>query len=384
MHIGYITSEYPIDQFKDGVGGIGTFTKAMAESLVKKNIAVSVFVHSQSKNNIFRENGVTIYFVKRYSLKGLTWITNRLYFNNCVNKIIKDKKINIIEAPEWTGFTAFMKFRIPLVIRLHGSDTFFCDLEKRRVKSKNKFYEKKAILGADKVIGVSNFVSKKTKELFNIKKQITTIYNAIDTTKFTPSHKNIEPSTLLYFGSIIRKKGVLKIAEMFNELFKDNSNVKLVFLGRDTVDNKKQKSTIELIKELITQEALKSVSFINAVPYNEVIKFINQSDIIILPSFGEAFPMSWLEAMAMEKKMITSDIGWAKELMIDGETGYMVDPNDIDGFKNSVLKMLTNSKKTLAMSKSARKRIQLNFELSDMINKNVNFYKKVINDYIIS
>ena len=159
MNIAFITPEYPIASFQGNIGGIGTFTKNLAEQLVNNNCKVTVFIYSQSKDEIRVKNGVEIHLVQKKMIKGITWYSNRKYFNKYVNKVILKNNIQIIEAPEWTGFTAFMKFHCPLVIRLHGSDTYFCDLEKRKVKFKNKFFEKKALLGATKIIGVSNFVS---------------------------------------------------------------------------------------------------------------------------------------------------------------------------------------------------------------------------------
>ena len=48
----------------------------------------------------------------------------------------KKENIDIVEAADWTGITAFMKFNCPLILRLHGSDTYFCHLEKRKLKIK--------------------------------------------------------------------------------------------------------------------------------------------------------------------------------------------------------------------------------------------------------
>ena len=132
--------------------------------------------------------------------------------------IVKNNCIDLLEASEWTGFTAFMKFNCPLILRLHGSDTYFCHLEKRKLKIKNKFFEKKALLGATKIVGVSKFVAKKTKELFKLNIDIDVIYNTIDTNKFKPNHQNIQLKSLLYFGTLVRKKGVLEIAKMFSKL----------------------------------------------------------------------------------------------------------------------------------------------------------------------
>jgi hypothetical protein len=49
----------------------------------------------------------------------------------------------LVEAPDWTGITSFIDAKCPVVIRLNGSDTYFCHLDQRPVKWNNKFHEKR-------------------------------------------------------------------------------------------------------------------------------------------------------------------------------------------------------------------------------------------------
>jgi glycosyltransferase involved in cell wall biosynthesis len=377
MHIAFITPEYPHPNFKGSIGGIGTFTKNLADELVKKGERVTVFVHSQNKAEVYNENGIEIHFVIKKRVKGITWYTNRRVFNKYVNKIILKNKIEVIEAPEWTGFTAFMNFKCPLLIRLHGSDTYFCDLENRPVKKKNKFFEKAALNGADRIIGVSSFVGLKTKELFGVKKEIDTIYNAISSCGFNPNHQQIKARSLLYFGTLIRKKGVLEIAKMFNELVAVDEEVTLVLLGKDNKDIFTRASTLSMIEDVLSEKAKQKVSYVEAVPYNQVINYIQQAEVVLLPSFAEAFPMTWLEAMSMEKKLITSNIGWAKELMIDGVTGFMIDPTNTEDFKNKTLTLLNNPEEADKMARNARQRIVDVFDMNKIIIENIKLYNHI-------
>ena len=377
MHIAFITPEYPHPNFKGSIGGIGTFTKNLADELVKKGERVTVFVHSQNKAEVYNENGIEIHFVIKKRVKGITWYTNRRVFNKYVNKIILKNKIEVIEAPEWTGFTAFMNFKCPLLIRLHGSDTYFCDLENRPVKKKNKFFEKSALNGADRIIGVSDFVGLKTKELFGVKKEIDTIYNAISSYGFNPNHQQIKAKSLLYFGTLIRKKGVLEIAKMFNELVAVDEEVTLVLLGKDNKDIFTRASTLSMIEDVLSEKAKQKVSYVEAVPYNQVINYIQQAEVVLLPSFAEAFPMTWLEAMSMEKKLITSNIGWAKELMIDGVTGFMIDPTNTEDFKNKTLTLLNNPEEADKMARNARQRIVDVFDMNKIIIENIKLYNHI-------
>ena len=378
MHIGFITPEYPCNEFTGNIGGIGTFTKNLASQLINNGHQVSVFIHSQSKSTVIEHNGIKIHFVKKVTVKSITWLTNRFFFNKYVNNSITSEKIDFLEAPEWTGFTAFMRFNCPLVLRLHGSDTYFCNLDNRPVKWKNKFFEKKALLGADKIIGVSEFVSKKTIELFHLKKEIETIHNTIDANQFKPNHTQIKPKTLLYFGSIIRKKGVLEIPEVFNQLIVKDPNITLTLLGRDVVDVLSGESTLKLFTSKLSKHAVQNIKYIPSVPYHEVKRYIQQAEVVLLPSFAEAFPMTWLEAMALEKKLVTSNIGWANELMIDGETGYTVSPKNHENFANNILTLLNDDEKSTQMSKKARIHIIEFFNAEISLAKNLKMYKSMI------
>ena len=378
MHIGFITSEYPCSRYMGNIGGIATFIRNLSIQLISEGHEVSIFIHSQPRTEFFVEENIFIHFVARKIMKGFTWITNRMSFNKYVNSIVENNSIDVLEAPEWTGFTAFMKFDIPLVIRLHGSDTYFCDLEKRTLKRKNKFFEKRALIGADKIIGVSEFVAKKTKRLFELEIEIDIIYNTIDTEKFKPNHQKIQLKSLLYFGTLVRKKGVLEIAKMFSMLVEHDDEVRLVLLGKDNRDVFTGKSTLEMIKEILSEKAIQRMTYIDAVPYDEVISYIQKAHVVLLPSFAEAFPMSWLEAMAMEKKLITSNIGWAKELMVEGETGCMVNPSDTEVFLIKMICLLENKEASLRMAKQARQRVKNDFDVYEIFQENINLYKNIL------
>ena len=87
--------------------------------------------------------------------------------------------INVLEAPDWTGITAFMSFKCPLIIRLHGSDGYFCKLENRPQKTKNRLFEKSALRRADFILSVSQFCADLTFKIFNLKRDIKVIPNGL-------------------------------------------------------------------------------------------------------------------------------------------------------------------------------------------------------------
>ena len=88
--------------------------------------------------------------------------------------------------------------------------------------------------------------------------------------------------------------------------------------------------------------------------------------------------MTWLEALAMEKALVSSNIGWANELMINNTTGYTVNPKRHDEFALKLLDLLGDSKKCKSFGKEGRKHVDNNFSVEVITKQNIEFYKKHI------
>ena len=114
------------------------------------------------------------------------------------------------------------------------------------------------------------------------------------------------------------------------------------------------------------------------VSYERVQEFIAEASVICLPSYAEAFPMTWLEAMAMQKPMVTSNIGWASEIMENHKTGITVDPNNIEDLAGALQYTLDHKEESKQFGKAARERLVSNFNRERIVQENITFYKKVL------
>lgn len=378
MRIAFLTPEYPhLNTSK--AAGIGTSIKNLATELTKSNHQIFIIVYSQDTTEIVCENGIVIHKIAHKKYKALGWYLYRKHIQNYVNKLIQTKKIDLIEAPDWTGITAFMKLKCKLVIRLHGSDAYFCALDGRKQKLKNFYFEKKALMGADAILSVSKFTALKTKELFQLKATIKVIYNGVDISLFRNTVSKPKPFSILYFGSIIRKKGVLELALIFNEVVKLQPLATLTLIGGDVNDVFEKKSTLALFLELLSAEGKARVNHFPHKPYNTIIEELEKASVVVLPSFAEAFPMTWLEAMAMKKAVVTSNIGWANELVVDGETGFMENPKNHKHYALKIIQLLENDHLNKSFGENAHKHIAANFSQEIICKKNINFFESILN-----
>ncbi len=379
MKIGFLTLEYPHPKTGSS-GGIGTSIFNLTKGLVALGHEVSIIVYGQPQDTVFEENGVTFYCVQNIQFKRLSLFLTQKKVEKLINKLVVENKIDIIEAHDWTGFTAFVNLKCPVVIRLNGSDTYFCHLENRPVKWKNKFLENRALHKADGIISVSQFTAHVTTALFHLKTPFTVIPNSIDTNQFETAIEPKSTETILYFGTLIRKKGLLELPHIFNEVYKKRPTAKLLLVGKDASDIATNcKSTWQLMQPLFDNDAIQNVTYLGVVSYSEIKSTIQQATLCVFPTFAEALPVSWLEAMAMQKPIVASNIGWATDIVDNGEDGYLVHPKKHTEFADCILELLQDKNLQLQFGTNARKKVMNKFSIENVATQSVNFYNQFLN-----
>lgn len=382
MKIAFLTPEYPHPRTGTS-GGIGTSIKNLALGLLQQGCSVRVLVYGQKEEGVFDDNGICVQQIKNVKLKGLSWYLTRKKLQEIINTLYNEKEIDLVEAPDWTGITSFISpKKCPIVIRLNGSDMYFCHLDQRPVKWFNKFNEKRALQKADALLSVSQFTADKTNEIFGLEKKFTIIPNSIDIGLFSQNNsddkKNEDNNTILYFGSLIRKKGLLQLPLIFNEVVKKRPDVKLVLVGRDVSDILSGNvSTWQMMQELFTEQAGKNVYYLGSVPYEDIKKQINAATLCVFPTFAEALPVSWIEAMAMQKPIVASNIGWATEVINDGVDGFLVHPTDHIVYANKIIGLLENRELQKEFGLKAREKAVLKFSMETVAQQSISFYNSL-------
>lgn len=379
MKIGFITSEYPHEKISFS-GGIGTSIAHLAKGLIDLGHEVIIFTYGQDQDEFFSEEGIDIIKIKNIKFKGLSLLLTQQKMKRLINDFYNKGKVDIIEAPDWTGFTSFLKPDCPIILKLNGSDTYFCHLDHRKVKWKNRFLEKRAFKNADGIISVSKFTGDLTNDLFKMGKDFEVIPNSIDVQKFVNQDDKEEECLVLYFGTLIRKKGMIELPKIFNKIQTEVTKAKLLLVGNDSYDIKTESiSTWELMQPLFSKEALANTQYLGPVSYQEIQSIIQKSTVCVFPTFAEALPVSWLEAMAMKKAIVASNIGWANEVIEDGVEGYLVHPTEHHLYAKRVITLLKEKQLRVKMGENARNKIATVFDISLVAPRHINYYSKFIN-----
>lgn len=380
MHIAFLTPEYP--HYKvNHAAGIGTSIKNLAQALVQQEVKVTVFIYGQKQSEVFEEKGISFHLIADKSFAFGKWFFYRKHIQNYCNTIIQSNKIDLMEAADWTGITAFMNFKIPLVIRFHGSDTYFCKLEKRKQKWKNRWFETLAVRNAQGYVAPTIFAGALSADLFGLAiEKVHTIYNGLDLLQFKNEQPEVfEQGLILYVGTLIRKKGVFELAEIFKKVVVQQPGAQLVLIGGDSADIKTgSDSTWRMLEQEFTEELRSNVTYLGQIPYADVQAYIKKANVCVFPSYAETLGMVTIEAMAMQKAVVNSSFGWAQELMEDEKNGFLVHPSNHDLYVDKIIKILEDKYLSLQIGRKVRRRVEKVFDIEKKCAENINFYQQVI------
>ena len=114
-------------------------------------------------------------------------------------------------------------------------------------------------------------------------------------------------------------------------------------------------------------------------PRREVIKGLLAADILLNPSLClDAFPKVNLEAMAAGKPVIGTCFGGTPEIVIDGVTGYIINPLNVEMMAEKIIDLLKYSEKAEKFGQAGYARVKNEFSLEKKAQELLNYYKKFL------
>lgn len=378
MKIGIFTDTYTPE-----INGVATSCNTLFNTLIKNGHEVYVFTTGKKTEidetkHIIKISGKTIKRLYNYRLA--------LPFNHKVLKEISKLNLDIIHVnTEYgvgiLGFLASKKYRIPLVYTFHTmyeyytyyiTKGFLDGLFKKLVRRLIIKYVNRA----SEVIAPSEN-TKNYLQSIKCKKYINVVPTGIDLTKFLDYKIDDEklkslrktmqiPDDFKIFvslGRIAKEKNLKETIHYFdNFIKKHNIKAKLLIVGDGPYLS-------ELKKEVKKEEENDNVLFLGRVEHQDVGLYYHLGDLFINSSLSETQGLTYLEAIASNNIVLARNAPYLKNIIIDGESGFLYD-NEED-FDNKLLMFLSLDKNKLdKIKENALKNI-------DFYNID-NFYKKIM------
>ena len=279
-----------------------------------------------------------------------------------LTRLFREKQIDIAllhgHKARMVGYWAARRNRIPCVGVSRGWTT-----ENWRIKVYNRL-DKWMLRRMDHVVCVSQGQADKVILAGTPKERITVIHNAIRTDRFRelspPEFRQklerlfpVTPKFLLGdAGRLSPEKGFDVLIAATAQLVKEGLPVGLVIFGEGFLREPLQKQ----IDALGVSDSVRLAGYTE-----ELDQFMPHFDVFVQSSHTEGLPNVLLEAMAARTAVVATEVGGTNEVVVEGETGLMVPPNQADRLADAIRAILQNDSLRRLMGENGRKRVEEHF-----------------------
>lgn len=343
-----------------GVGGIARYLDSFLANLpanhpkiylitgdehkVEKHYADVEMIHlpfNSSRFNLF------FWTLKARSILNQLYAENKIQYMNLhipplIPGLILPKKIPLILTAHTTYMGMSGKF--------YKQSYFVSQWSNLEIKLK-LLLEKRIFKQASKIITLTE-QGRQELLTYGINKPIIVIPNGVDTSLFNPDLATAKDVDVLFCGRIEHRKGSRAMVAVCKVLIKKKSDIKILIVGYGDDD-------IWVNSQLSTYA--KNITLTGKVGFSQMQNYYSRSKIYISTSYYEGLPGTCLEAMAMGLPVIVWDFLFYQSLVKQGETGYLVEPNNIPLLENTIIELLANDLTRQDMQLNIRANVETNY-----------------------
>ncbi len=261
------------------------------------------------------------------------------------------------------------RMKIPLVVHFHGFDVYSKSIIKEYHNSYLSLFQK-----ASALVVVSTDMREQLIKLGAPESKV--FYNScgVDINHFLPKKKELSNPIFLFAGRFVNKKAPQLVILAFNKVLESVPSAQLIMAGDGGLGSAGELfySCKQIVKALKIED---KVIFKGSLSNQEIANEMQNASIFVqhsvIPENGdsEGTPVTLLEASASEMGIIATRHGGIKDVVIDGETGLLVDEYDLEGTAKCMLELARNPEKTKKLGIAARQRVSELFSMDVSIGK---------------
>ncbi len=392
MHVALLTREYPPEVY----GGAGTHVEYLTREL-RRLTEVSVHCWGAPRT----EPGVMSHqpWNALSEPKPESTTLQAMSINLAMAAAVRGA--NLVHSHTWYanlgGHLSKLMWSIPHVMTIHSLEPL------RPWKAEqlgggyalSMFCERTAIESADAVIAVSQGVRQDVLNSYSAVNpdRIHVIHNGIDPEIYRPQPSpetlmrfGIDPNQpfVLFNGRITRQKGLTLLLASALKLDRRHQ----VVIVASSADTPEIAAEVAALAGRVSAERGNVVWIDHFISRKDLIHLHSHAAVFVCPSIYEPFGLVILEAMACETPVVASRVGGIPEIVVEGETGYLVDfdPADLDGFTSALAgrmeKLLGDPTTAARMGKAGRERVLQHFGWPAIASQTVELYERLLSPQV--
>lgn len=198
------------------------------------------------------------------------------------------------------------------------------------------------------------------------------IRNGLPMPSLPPAPLDFQTPILLVYGRAVPEKGFDLALRAFARARRTYADLRLLVAG----DGVELPALRVMALELGIADA---VAFLGWVPPHQMARTINRAFLVLAPSrWEEPFGLVALESAQMGRPVVATRVGGLPEVVLNGETGVLVEREDEEGMAEAICTLLANPNLCRSMGKNARQRAQTSFGIETMVDAYENLYRQEV------
>jgi glycosyltransferase involved in cell wall biosynthesis len=286
---------------------------------------------------------------------------------------LRKQQCDLVHIHNFSQFVPLIKaFNPNLKVVLHMHCEWLSQLDAKTIARR--------LSKVDLIVGCSQYITDKIKTCFpQYADRTQTVFNGVDSEDFVGGEHIDRTSSdrdrkIIFVGRISPEKGLHVLLDAFAIVREKHPGVQLEIIGPQkptpteflaslSDDPRVAKLTNFAPEKYFSHLQSKlsendsGVAFVDAVNHLELVDRYRHADLLINPSLSEAFGMSLVEAMATGIPAIATKVGGMTEIIEDGITGLIAEPDNAPALAEAILQLLRDNQLRESMGKAGRQRV---------------------------
>ncbi len=290
--------------------------------------------------------------------------------------LVRNERVGVIHTHEFTanayGSLMGQIMGVPVVATVHGKN-YFAEQVKRRIAYRY-------VSRVSRMVAVSEDLKQFIVQRVGVAEhRVNVVYNGVDAAgplpvdQLSAIREDLRLSEYDHVigavGSLYPVKGHIHLIKALPDILKACPKTVLLLVGQGELA---QTLKTEVVK-LNLDAHVRFLGFRSDVP-----ALLSLFDVFVLPSLSEGLSMALLEAMAAGKPVVATKVGGNSELVLDGETGFLIDSGSPESISDRIVQVLQDKVGAVRMGDRGRLRVRDKFSFRAMVDKYENYYEQAI------
>jgi glycosyltransferase involved in cell wall biosynthesis len=390
MRVALVSEEYPPFLF----GGIASVCSDLAQSLSDKGVHVTVLCGKACEITVERLSN-TLEIIRMPCLDlppRFVWF--QIQNAEALGRILSKCDVIHVVDPLAGAVPAFLNRRLgkPLVTSVHGIPVsemrvfFNCPIRFWSIGdlavnvlgyAVTQPLFNTCLSSSSHIVFCSQTLMRETPAALRESHPFSVIPNAVNLERLSNVREHSDDSSirtdlrLVYYGRLYWRKGLVQLIHAVARLEHDFPSMVLDIFGKGPLEGQ--------IRRMISRMKLgQRIRIRGHVPYEELVKSVSRSDVVVLPSLYEAQSIAVLEAMALKKAVVAFNFPFSREIIYDQHTGLLAKPGDVTDLSQKISQLLRDGRLRRDLGRNALHYVREKHDWNKIVERYVALYEEQI------